>query len=432
MSFPGLRHLVRTNLRRVRERWRPALARVARLSSAAVASYLLALHLVADPRPVTAALTALLVVQVTLVGTIADTGRRILSVVLGVAVAIGVSTLVGFTWWSLGALVAASILLGQALRLGPHIMEVPISAMLVLAAGGAGVQATDRVYETLIGAGAGLLINIVFPPTVQTRDAGVAVERFAESIARLLDRAARSLNDQEATRDEVRSWLNEARSITDDIAAVDRALTAAGESRRLNPRALGTTDVTPDLRSGLSALEHSAVALRAVFRSLADGAGTSTSGGGDRDPSTTRICASRSPSSMSDLALAVRSFGTLVRAEVDEADQPHTDELAGLLDAVREARVRLTELLLVDPQGAPGRWQLHGSLLAGVERVLAELDVAERVRRREQRRRETEALRRPAAQAAERLRSTTRRVVAETPARIRAPRRPPPPDADDE
>ncbi len=371
--------------------------------------------------------------QVTLVGTIADTGRRILSVVLGVAVAIGVSTLVGFTWWSLGALVAASILLGQALRLGPHIMEVPISAMLVLAAGGAGVQATDRVYETLIGAGAGLLINIVFPPTVQTRDAGVAVERFAESIARLLDRAARSLNDQEATRDEVRSWLNEARSITDDIAAVDRALTAAGESRRLNPRALGTTDVTPDLRSGLSALEHSAVALRAVFRSLADGAGTSTSGGGDGDESIDdedlRIAFAVL---MSDLALAVRSFGTLVRAEVDEADQPHTDELAGLLDAVREARVRLTELLLVDPQGAPGRWQLHGSLLAGVERVLAELDVAERVRRREQRRRETEALRRPAAQAAERLRSTTRRVVAETPARIRAPRRPPPPDADDE
>lgn len=430
MSSAGLRQLVRANLRRVRERWRPALARVARLSSAAVASYLLALHLVHDPRPVTAALSALLVVQVTLVGTIADTGRRILSVVLGVAVAIGVSTLVGFTWWSLGALVAGSIVLGQALRLGPHIMEVPISAMLVLAAGGAGVQATDRVFETLIGAGAGLLINIVFPPTVQTRDAGAAVERFAESIGRLLDRAARSLNDQEATRDEVRSWLNEARSITDDIAAVDRVLTAAGESRRLNPRALGTPDVTPDLRSGLSALEHSAVALRAVFRSLADGAGTGAAEGGSDniDDEDLRVAFAVL---MSDLALAVRSFGTLVRAEVDAADEPHTEELAGLLDAVREARVRLTELLLVDPQGAPGRWQLHGSLLAGVERILAELDVAERTRRREQRRRETEALRRPAAQAAERLRSTTRRVVAETPARIRAPRRPPPAGRDD-
>lgn len=422
-AMVSVRHLVRANVRRVRERWRPALARVARLSSAAVASYLLALRAVSDPRPVTAALTALLIVQVTLVGTIADTARRILSVVLGVAVAIGVSSLVGFTWWSLGAVVAGSIVLGQALRLGPHLMEVPISAMLVLAAGGAGVQATDRVVETLVGAAAGLLINVVFPPSVQTRSAGVAVGRFAESIARPLDRAARSLNDGEATTDEVRSWLNEARSITDDIAAVDSALTAAGESRRLNPRALGTPDVTPDLRSGLSSLEHSAVALRAVFRSLADGAGTSSTEGAPEtiEDDDLRIAFAVL---MSDLAQAVRSFGTLIRAEVDAADELHTEELAGLLDAVREARVRLTELLLVD-QGAPGRWQLHGSLLAGVERILAELDVAERTRRREQRRRAAEAVRSPAAQAAERLRSTTRRIVTETPARIH-PRRPPP------
>jgi hypothetical protein len=127
---------------------------------------------------------------------------------------------------------------------------------------------------------------------------------------------------------------------------------------------------------------------------------------------------------MSDLARAVRSFGALVRAEADAADQPHAEELAGLLDAVREARARLTELLLVDPRQAPEQWELHGSLLAGVQRVLAELDVEERVRRREQRRREAAALRGPAALAAERLRSSTRRVVAERPVRLH-PRRPP-------
>src|SRR3954451_23988524 len=102
--MPGMvnvRHLVGANVRRVRVGWRSALGRVARLTSAAVAAYLLALRVVSDPGPVTAGLTALLIVQVTLVGTIADTLRRILSVVAGVAVAIGVSTVVGFTWWSL-------------------------------------------------------------------------------------------------------------------------------------------------------------------------------------------------------------------------------------------------------------------------------------------------------------------------------------------
>jgi hypothetical protein len=419
------RRAIRSGLRRIRERAPAAITRALRLTSAAVASYLVALRVVSDPRPVTAALTALLIVQVTLVGTFADTFRRILSVIVGVAVAIGISSFFGFTWWSLGALIATSILLGQALRLGPHLLEVPISAMLILAAGGAGVLAVDRITETLVGAFVGVLVNVLFPPTVQTRSAGLAVERFAESIGRLLDRVSRSLTEGDVTRDEVRGWLQEARSITNDIGRVDRVLTEAGESRRLNPRAVGTADTTPDLRSGLDALEHSAVALRAVFRSFADGAG----GAVETSQSVGRAAALDDEDLrgafavlMSDLAQAVRSFGSLVRAEVDAADQPHTAELKDALDSVREARVRVTELLLVDPQEAPGLWQLHGSLLAGVERVLAELDVEERIRRRERRRREAAELRRPAAQAAERLRSTTRRVVAESPV-LKRPRR---------
>jgi hypothetical protein len=157
-----------------------------------------------------------------------------------------------------------------------------------------------------------------------------------------------------------------------------------------------------------------------VFRSLADGVGASNEDAAIEDDDLRSAFAVL----MSDLALAVRCFGTLVRAEVDAVDEPHTEELAGLLDAVREARVRLTELLFVDPQNSPGQWQLHGSLLAGVERVLAELDVAERTRRREQRRREAAALRTPAAHAAERVRERTRKAVAEAPVRMRPPRRP--------
>jgi hypothetical protein len=183
----------------------------------------------------------------------------------------------------------------------------------------------------------------------------------------------------------------------------------------------------PDLRSGLDSLEHSAVALRAVFRSIADRVGALASDIQiDRVPDEFQDDDLREALGvlMGDLAHGVRNFGALVRAEVDQAGEPHNAELAEALDAVREARVRLTELLLVDPQAAPGQWQLHGSLLAGIERVLAELDVEERARRREQRRREAEAARRPAAFAAERLRSTTRRVVQERPQLARSRRRP--------
>src|SRR5690348_15232895 len=144
----------------VRERAPKAVSRALRLTGAATAAYVVALPFVEDRRPVTAALTALLIVQVTLVGTVADTVRRIVSVVAGVAVAIVFAAFVPFAWWSLAAIIAASILLGQLLRLREHLLEVPISAMLILAVGGAGTQALDRVAETVIGAAVGLLINI--------------------------------------------------------------------------------------------------------------------------------------------------------------------------------------------------------------------------------------------------------------------------------
>ncbi len=175
-------------------------------------------------------MTALLIVQVTLVGTITDTARRILSVVAGVALAIVFSAFVGFSWWSLALLIGASIMVGQVLRLGPHLLEVPISAMLVLAVGG------------------------------------------------LL---------------------------------------------------------------------------------------------------------------------------------VDEGEQ-HPDELAVALDSAREARAMLTDLLLVDPQADPQLWQLHGALLAAVDRVLRELDVEERARQRERQRRAVAEESTRTAIAVERLRSATK------------------------
>jgi hypothetical protein len=80
-------------------------------------------------------------------------------VVSGVALAVLFVSFVGLTWWSLGALVAASIIVGQILRLGPHLVEVPISAMLVLGVGyaaGAEVTGVGRALEkTRPGSGPG-------------------------------------------------------------------------------------------------------------------------------------------------------------------------------------------------------------------------------------------------------------------------------------
>ena len=389
---------------RIRERWRTALERALRLTGAAVAAYLVAEWFVPGGRSVLAPLTALLVVQVTLFSTLANGVRRIASVIAGVVVAVLFSEWVDLSWWSLAVLVAAAIVVGQLLRLREHLLEVPISAMLVLAVGGSEVKAEARIVETLIGAAVGVLYNLVLPGPVQSRTAGEAVERMAEEIAALLRRMGDELGDR-VTADRAHDWLEEARSLSRRATRVERTLVEAEESRRLNVRALGTPDPGPGLRSGLDALEHSAVALRSLCRSVRDRIRSLEEGQEAYSSDAREVFAVL----LHDLADAVAAFGRLVREEAEGEAAAQAQRLAQAIDAVGEARVRLTELLLIDRQEQDD-WDLHANLLTAVQRMLREIDVQERLRQQERARQRAEA-RPPAVLAVDRLRASSRQVV---------------------
>jgi uncharacterized membrane protein YgaE (UPF0421/DUF939 family) len=211
-------------------------------------------------------------VQATLTSTPLNGLQRVLSVVSGVALAVLLVAVVGLTWWSLAALVAAAIVVGQLLRLGPHLVEVPISAMLVLGVGASGAESVGvgRVVETLIGAAVGVLVNVLFPPAVQTRYAVQAVQKFADEIAGLLHDAAAALLAGPVTADQSARWLQDARRLNRHVPRVDRALAHAEESRRLNVRALGAPPIGIGMRAGLDALKYTSVSLRTLFRAIDD------------------------------------------------------------------------------------------------------------------------------------------------------------------
>src|SRR3954454_8161482 len=269
-----LRGLAADFPQRLRARGWSALARVGRMTGATVVAFVVAELLgLRNPPPLIAALTALLVVQATLASTLITGVQRVLSVVSGVALAVLLVSVVGLTWWSLGILVAASIIVGQVLRLGANLVEVPISAMLVLGVGyaaGAQTVGAGRVLETLLGAAVGVLLNVLFPPAVQTTYAGEAVKTYAYEIGSLLDSAATSLADDAVSEEQTAWWLEDARRLNRHAPRVDRALVHAEESRRLNLRALGTPAVGPGLREGVDALEHTSVSMRTLFRAVYD------------------------------------------------------------------------------------------------------------------------------------------------------------------
>ncbi|HEY4604622.1 MAG TPA: FUSC family protein [Blastococcus sp.] len=396
-------------LRRVRERGWSATLRAGRLTGATVAAFLVAelvgLH---TPPPLIAALTALLVVQATLASTLVNGVQRVLSVVAGVALAVLFVSVVGLTWWSLGALVAVSIVVGQLLRLGPHLVEVPISAMLVLGVGytaGAQTVGAGRVIETLIGAAVGVLVNVVFPPAVQSRYAGQSVEKFANEIGALLDDAATDLAAGTATADRAERWLEDARRLNRHVPRVDRALTHAEESRRLNLRAWTTPPVV-GLREGLDALEHISVSMRTLFRAVYD---TVREQRGVREnPQYAEDVRGTAALLCSRMSRVVREFGVLVRAEMETGGGQEREHLAEALDELRRARIEAHDLLIEDPRSRQGLWELNSTLLTIVDRMLDELDVAVHARRQDGR--TWASGRQRAHQAAERLRASLRRI----------------------
>src|SRR5690242_3837386 len=439
-----LRGRIRTAALRGRRRWRSAVFRAARLAGASVAAFLAAEGLgLVDPPPLVAALTALLVVQATASSTLFSGVERVLSVVVGVALAMGFVSVVGLTWWSLGVLVAAGIVVGQLLRLGPNLIEVPISAMLVLGVGyTAGAEATGmgRVVETLIGAAVGVLVNVLFPPAVRSRYGGQAVQRLADEIAALLEEATEGLTtvpapapgqlrptdsgnffptgtgwfsipsvdrtsgDRGLTAEATRRWLDDARRLNRHVPQIDRALTHAEESRRMNVRALGSPESARSLRGGLEALELCSVAVRSLFRSIDDWVRN-----GMIEPDATYIARARTAWAelLADLAVVVRAFGALLRAEVAGGAAAEEEALSDALDRLRIDRVRHAEALLANPREHPDLWELDGALVALVDRMLLELDTGAHAKLWEDRRREV-VDRHRAADLLERLRPARR------------------------
>lgn len=346
-----------------------------RSTAAATISYVVALQLSSEPAPLTAPLTALLVVQVTLYSTLTTGIRRVNSVVAGVLIAIGFSALVGLTWWSLGLIIVASLVVGRLVRVDEFVPEVAISAMLVLGVTQVGGAAWDRVLETLIGAVVGLMFNVVFVPPVWVGPAGDSIEDLARRMRRLLLRIGEELSGPTPV-ERAAARLHEARRLDNNIAEVDGALRQAEDSLRLNPRVKEGLLHRVVLRTGLDTLEICAVVLRVLARTMTDLA--KKRGGQDVFPPTVGVALEELLSHVAD---ALVSFSVLVTTQVSRSADAAESRLADELAAAAAAREKAAELLLEGVQRHPRDWQLHGALLTEIDRILDELDMDHRSQR---------------------------------------------------
>ncbi|WP_162872838.1 FUSC family protein [Austwickia chelonae] len=369
---------------RLRRRSVPTLWTVTRLTSAAVLAYLLAVAVNPGLTDLTGPLTALLVVQTSLYATLKMGVFRILSVLTGVLVAIAVSTWVGLSWWSLGLVIAASLLIGSILRLGDNLLEAPISAMLILGVYAHDIAAETRVLNTLIGAGVGAAFSLLLPPSVAPHSAEEALLEVAEETAEAVRRSGREMAEQ-LDRRRVTSWLHETHSLLPLVEVAAESVAQVEENRRLNPRALVRADVVPILRSGVSTLDRTILSLRAMFQSLEDELPVTAGHPSARGVGYDDELRGAFSVVLIDMGDAIAAFGTLVVAEAEGRQAEAEEALAETLEILRETRAILTDLYFVDGRDNPSAWLLRGSVLASIEAVLRHLDVEERSRQRARR-----------------------------------------------
>jgi len=377
-----LRLTARTLLARYRGRGDPPGWRTVKTTLAAVLAYLLAVALLGnDVPPLLAPLTALLVAQVTVFRTVTSGVERVGSVVAGVLVAVLLSRVVGLSWWSLGITIFVSLVIGRVLHLGDHTLEVPISAMLVLAVTGpARIAALDRVAETLVGAVTGVVVSFMLRPPVYVQPAGDAVGALAAEMAELLTSMGRELTEGWSSG-QAGAWEDRARELDRPLRAARIAVARGDESLRLNPRQRRVREGASSLRAALAALEHAAVQIRGLTLDLADLADAVESS----DQAEPELLIALG-ALLVELGGGVGAFGQLVAPEV--AGPPREAvPLHIALEIARTHRDVLAELMLVDARTDLELWHIQGSLLANVDRLLREIDLergpdARHVRRR--------------------------------------------------
>lgn len=362
---------------------RPAAVEIGRLTAAAVVSYLIAVLVSPDTTDLTAPLTALLVVQASTVGTLRMGLVRVGAVLTGVLVAVGVSTFLGLTWWSLALVIAASLILAKTLRLGEQSLETPISAMLILAVSSPGTAAEVRVLNTLIGAVVGVGFSLLVPIAIPNLRAHDAVRRVARSQSALLDEVALTLGVRAPEAEEVAAWFDWIEHIATDIDDAELAVRAAEDSRRWNARALTVAKVHPGLNWALDRLQRCLTAEHALLTAIAKD--TSTSPAPANASATTELRTAFAVV-LDDLANGLRAFADVVTAEFGPGDAEQVDgAISRSLDVVRETRAVLTELMVLDvnPREQADLWLLQGSVLSAVDQILTNLDLEHTVRRTE-------------------------------------------------
>lgn len=345
---------------------------VAKAGCAAGLAWWLAEVVTDEPSPTLAALTALVVVQVSVRGSFLTAIQRSAAVVLGVLLGLAIGDALDLNAVTVAVLVAVSLGVAElGLRLPrAAARQVPVSVLVVLSAVSLGPASTSwhRASDTVLGAVVGVAVAFVLPAS-SVADARQALDRLTAGLSSVLRTMGAGLQQPWSTA-QTEEWRRTARTVrerlvNDAVAAID----SSRESVRWNVRDRHHTDVVARYEPAVPRLERAAIGVSVIARGLDDHA---------RLSGTTHAA-------MGSMGELFNALAAAIAALTREVRDGASDELARALDEVvlrrsrcihgasRRARLALEGDDHEDLVQIEGEWLNYAALLVQVDRIVADL-----------------------------------------------------------
>lgn len=211
-------------------------ADAARATVAAGLTWQVCVTLLHTPHPYVGAVAALLIVEATVVRTVAAATRYAAGCLLGVVIAVPAALYVEPAMVGLGLVVFVSVPLARHELLGHQGLHLPTTALITFALvrGRHPAELVSHLAEITLGIAFGLACSALLFPAVRVRSAERSVERLRTLLARHLD----GLADAVARRERPRNVLGSGweRELDAALAQARTAVDEAHESVRWNVR----------------------------------------------------------------------------------------------------------------------------------------------------------------------------------------------------
>lgn len=209
---------------------------------AAVLAWVVAEDLLALDQAFLAPWVALLTVHATVYRTVWRGVETVLSVGIGIVLALSVVQLLGVSVWSFGLALLVGLALARIRFVREEGVTIATTALFVITTGYDTSEQLviasipDRLLATAIGVGVALAVNLLVLPPLNDRSAQQQVDDVDRRLGELLTDMARQLRRPWESQDED-DWIERSRSIDGDLERAWSLVRNSQESRSWNPRA---------------------------------------------------------------------------------------------------------------------------------------------------------------------------------------------------